>query len=97
MKSSEPQTICPICLQKISREQLPLHISLKAFREQKSNLPVEQKIHHLYKINGLHIMKEIKCERCGDVINPQWSNDDHLDRDICEDCQKVIDDEEHEK
>ena len=39
-------------------------------------------------------IKEIKCERCGEIMNPEWCSDDHLDRDVCKECQSVIDDEE---
>lgn len=41
-------------------------------------------------------MKEINCTRCGEPMNPQWCNDDKLDRDVCEACQEVIDEEEQE-
>jgi formylmethanofuran dehydrogenase subunit E len=44
--------------------------------------------------NPMSKLKEIKCERCGEPLNPQWCNDDHLDREVCEECQKAIDEEE---
>ena len=41
-------------------------------------------------------MKERNCERCGEPFNPSWCNDDHLERDVCEACQTIIDEEEAE-
>jgi hypothetical protein len=42
-------------------------------------------------------MKEIKCERCGEIMDPIWSDEDGIPRDICSDCQQGVDDEEREK
>ena len=36
--------------------------------------------------------KEAKCAGCGCPFNPQWSNQDHLDRDICEKCDTIEED-----
>lgn len=41
--------------------------------------------------------KEINCSRCGDIMDPNWCSDDHAERDVCEDCQNIIDAEEEYK
>jgi len=35
------------------------------------------------------------CDRCGELFDPQWSNEDRVDRDVCERCYDIIGDEEN--
>jgi hypothetical protein len=34
--------------------------------------------------------KRVKCERCGELFDPFWADEDSVERDNCEVCSKII-------